>query len=136
MFFRTDSIIILRGKKNKVNKLKSVKSSHTEEIRGVTFEDFCDTKITFSLPGHISDAHLRNLSYRCPEATEKMLITSSLSCFGSSVFPPPVNPLKETQNTSFLTLNFEINLKKTAKSLTRRSQLFSHPGTWRIQITS
>lgn len=36
----------------------------------------------------------RNLSYRCPEATENIFNTSSLSCFTSSFFCPPVNPLK------------------------------------------
>lgn len=36
----------------------------------------------------------RNLSYRCPEATENIFSTSSLSCFTSSFFCPPVNPLK------------------------------------------
>lgn len=39
--------------------------------------------------------YLRNLSYRWPDATEKMLMTSSFSCLGSSGFEPPVNPLKE-----------------------------------------
>lgn len=40
--------------------------------------------------------YLRNLSYKCPEATEKMLMTSSFSCLVSSTFWLPVNPLEES----------------------------------------
>lgn len=44
--------------------------------------------------GYKFSTNRRNLSYRCPEATENIFSTSSLSCFTSSFFCPPVNPLK------------------------------------------
>lgn len=83
---------------------ESIKLLCTLQKGMFVFKDFLlvDATVLFSSSGHVFDTHLRNLSYRCPEATEKMLITSSFSCLSSSGFPPPVNPLKDKRPTGFM----------------------------------
>lgn len=76
-----------RVKKKKT--LAVTKSRGRKSIKGCQFSRI----LSCSPSAHVSEAHLRKRSYRWPEATEKMLITSSFGCFCSSTAPPPVNPL-------------------------------------------
>lgn len=71
------------------NRLVATKNRGRKSIEGCQFSRI----LSCSPSAHVSEAHLRKRSYRWPEATEKMLITSSLGCFCSSTAPPPVNPL-------------------------------------------
>lgn len=80
-----------RVKKTKKNKptLVATENRGRKSIKGCQF-----SRILSCFPSaDVSEAHLRKRSYRWPEATEKMLITSSFGCFCSSTAPPPVNPL-------------------------------------------
>lgn len=146
MFFRTDSIMILRGKKNnktggnRAGRTKALKSKVFIHRRGwdVSFQGFWLIRQSLFSAGHISDTNLRNLSYRCPEATEKMLITSSFSCFSSSGFPPPVNPLKHKRQTVFFFFKVGLNFQndKYIKKTERVSRNVQSSGTCSIWLTS
>lgn len=94
-----------RRRREKEGKKKSVCSENRAACR------FFQELFFLALSARLPEAHLRNLSYRWPEATEKMLITSSFGCFCSSTAAPPPNPLNHTADLIFFFfLSFEESL--------------------------